>query len=252
MITADTYIMNMINEYPTLYAAESYKKAKIKVLDQLLNVIGNGIRDDEELTEQLEGIDPEITMADIAKYVSGEKIYYGYTKITTYEENGKIIFTSPDNTGKTYYGVLESEKDNYKDVVYWMECTRHPHRPYPNFDEKYSTIYQCPSFLSLHPSFIEAAIEFYEYVKEWLVDNESKYHYAFPCDTEQKTEKRTKDITLNMAKYKTWDEISEAYGTEYKGDVYQFQVDRWARDKERIFQFLEKTLEMLKEKLLTQ
>lgn len=249
MITVDAYVMNCIKHYPSLYSAPSYYKAKMKVLDQLLNVIGNGIRDNEELIEQLEMTDTNITMDDIAKHVSGEKLFYGYTKVTTYEEDGKVVFTSPDRTGKSYNGVLESEKDQYPDVVYWIECSYNEHKPYPNFKEEYSTIYKCPRYLKLDPSFIEAAIEFYEYVKEWFNDNEAHYSYAFPCATKQETDRRLKEIKQYMTKYKTWDEISEAYGIEYKGDLYQLQIDRWTKEKKRIFQFIEKTLTLLKENI---
>lgn len=53
MLTPDEYFLRCVFDYPMLYASESMYISQMKVFDQLLNVIGNGIDDKEDLILEL-------------------------------------------------------------------------------------------------------------------------------------------------------------------------------------------------------
>lgn len=234
-ITPNQYIQTCIVKYPTLYAGKglTYKDSKLRALDQLLNVLGNGIRNDEELAERFSFI-PTTEYSD--KYHTND-IYYGYKEFE--EMKG---FSFPKEPG---IDCLDCDRKNYPDIIYWMKSSVHPFRPYPSFDEKYSTIYQCPSILDFGPDWIDAILFFYKECQKWLVEHELEYSYAFPKPTEKETDRSIKEMEAALSKYDSNEKISEAYKREYHGDVYDFQVRRWKKEKARINKFLEKTISML-------
>jgi hypothetical protein len=53
IITPEQYIDYATYNHPTLYASPSYEQSKLKVLDHMFNVIGNGITDSEFFTTPL-------------------------------------------------------------------------------------------------------------------------------------------------------------------------------------------------------
>ena len=248
----DRYIITRIHQYPTLYAGKTYFEARLKILDQLLNVIGNGVRDDWELKEQIQ-FNPDLTMTDIECYVSGKPLFYGYTAEnckteTIGEGEDSFTFTSHSGDPEDFYITSEAEKADHPEIVDWMESSMHPFTPYPNFQSKYSTIDQCPTFMKLDDSWIVGALEFYEYCHKWMHDSKkvSKYSSAFPCATERETNRRTADMKrfLSDEKYKTNADISKAYECEFRGsrdndqDVHDFQVRRWKQEKKKILRFM--------------
>lgn len=241
----DQYIINRIHVYPSLYSGKSYTESKIRVLDQLLNVIGNGIRDNEELTEEMGYINDALTMKDVERYVTGEQLFYGYTRIKEFQ-NGDKTFSFEDFSSSIDETVLDNDRYKYPDVIKWVKCTYYPFNPYPNFQEEYSTIYQCPAYLDLDESFISGAVEYYEFVKNWFNKHESEYHYSFPQSTKEKTERTIKDMEDILDKYETYEDVEKAYGVKYNGDVYEFLVTRWKKEKKRIFKFIDETLELLR------
>lgn len=245
----DQLVIGYIKEFPTLYQGKSYNESKMKVLDYLLNVIGNGIRDNDELREELSKIDHSVEMCDIRDIVSGEKIYTGYAEVKDYGEGG-FSYTMPV-LDSAICSVPESKKHNYPEVIYWSESYYHPHELYPNFQEKYSTIYICPSYFDIDDSFIEGAIEFYKYALQWLKDNESKYHYAFPKQSEEESQEIVKSFSKKLSSYDCKDSVSEAYGCEFTGDVYDFLVSRWQKEKNRIIDFINQSISKLEEKEVT-
>jgi len=239
----------------------------MKVLDQLLNVIGSGISDPWELKEDLKRIQPELTMADVEKYVTGRPLFAGYTeenvRRTTFGEGEDAQeFIMPEGNEKVYV-TSEEEKANHPNVVYWLESTNtYKFSPYPNFKEEYSTVWQCKDALHLlDDSFIQGALDFYIYCQEFMNDPErvGNYSSAFPKpekeadDWGETTESLTKDLHrfLKDDKYKTNQDITDAYGVEFRGsvdsdaDLYDFQVRRWEKEKARIDRFLNKTITLL-------
>jgi len=258
----DQFIVSAITRYPTLYGATSLKTAKLKVLDHTLNVVGNGVRDDEELAEYLT-VTSGLTMADAERFINETGVMYGYTEANikrrsfTNDKGETHEFTFGNGDPEDFYITKEEEKANHPEIVYWVTSEHHGFTPYPNFQEDYSTMFQAPSFMDLDVSWLEAALWFYKECQLWFVDNESQYHYAFPEANAKATERRTAEMQqyLKSDKYKTNEDISKAYECEFVGsvdnaqDVHNFQVARWAIEKARIDTFLTSTINLLETKL---
>lgn len=270
------YLFDCIYRYPTLYGSLSLNDAKMKVLDQFLNVIGNGIRDDKELLDVVAGFERKLKKADIAKYVTiSGVLWYGYTeanvkRVTIGEGAGAREFVYPQGNPENFYITSEEEKAQHPEIVKWSKSTFYGgFSPYPNFGETHSTIYQCPAFFQLDVSWLEAALWYYKNCQKWFESWESDvasgrdmsdktkfgamYSYAFPGQTQQETDERVKQLQgfLKNPKYQTNADISEAYECEFTGskdnyqDVYDFLVRRWAKEYARINQFLTKTIDLL-------
>lgn len=239
-ITPDQYIKETISNYPSLYASfNSYEESKIKVLDQLFNVIGNGIRDDEELMEEMNFIPTD--NIDIDKLLNSD-LYYGYYKTMKVHKNREI--------GEGDFIVIpDDERKNHPDIKLWDKISRdYGFNPYPNFKEDFSTVYKCPIFLTFGDVWISEAIEFYLYCKEWLVNNEGKYHGAYPS-TGKDNGYLLKNFRERLKTYSNNEEISKAYKCEYNGDLEDFVRRRWLKERNRIFKFIDDTVIMLKSNL---
>ena len=248
--SVNEYINASIKYHPSLYAGRgtSRVQAEMKVMNQLLNVIGNGIRDNHELAEHL-GPHESFSDSDVKKYLVDD-IYVGYEKVKIWGEGTDHEWTFPDGDSLCY--VPDRERDQWPTVKYWMKSSVYPFNPYPNFDEKYSTIYQCPDYLKLGDDWIEKAIEFYIYCRQWIVDNEGDYHGAYPCTEDTDSKKRIEDFKRFADKYETYEEITEAYGKhsgdyrcEFTGDWDDFLRKLWARNKADIMEFIDGTLVLL-------
>lgn len=241
LLTPEQCVKRAICQYPTLFAKNSFEESKFAVLDQFLNVIGNGIRDDEELDEYLL-VDELPDVSKFQKYLD-ETIWWGYEKVRSIgakRPNGEEILM-PDGDSIT---CLESEKHLYPEVKLWYDAKKHTECvPYPNFDEKYSTVYQT-TFSRLGNDWIDAAIWFYKEAKSRLEINESSYHYAYPCKTERETEKR-KTEQIQYFGTRTNEEISRDWEFPYDGDIEKFLIGKWQKEKTRIFEFIENTISYL-------
>lgn len=241
LLTPEQYVKRAICQYPTLFAKNSFEESKFAVLDQFLNVIGNGIRDDEELDEYLL-VDELPDVSKFQKYLD-ETIWWGYEKVRSIgakKPNGEEILM-PDGDSIT---CIESEKNLYPEVKLWYDAKKHTECvPYPNFNEKYSTVYQT-TFSRLGNEWFDAAIWFYEEAKSRIEKYESSYHYAYPCKTERETENR-KASQLSHFGTRTNEEISRDWGYPYDGDIEKFLVGKWQKEKARIFEFIESTISYL-------
>lgn len=245
-ISIDQYVISTIYKFPSLFNDMNYYQSKMKVLDHLLNTIGNGISNGDELLEHLSDINNDLTMDDIKPYITGEPLFYGYFDVTTYtdKETGEIHH-HPANISKSIIST-EADKVNHTDVVLWLSVLHYKFRPYPNFLKGYSTVYRCPSYLNLHKSFIEGAIEFYKYCLELLIEDETRYHNSFPCASDAETKLRLRELRQHLNTYSSNEQISEEYGVTFTGDLYQFEVDRWNKEKSRIILFINETISLLK------
>lgn len=231
MISPSQYVKNKVCLYSLSYASTSEEQAKLKVFNQLLNVIGNGIRDEEELAQELKEI--KVDTEKYPRLISGEKLFFGY-KDKTFSETTPYIF--------------EEEKALYPDIEEWYENTIHPFSPYPNFDKNYSIIYNSESLLKSE-EWIKEIIWFYQQCRICVENN--NHYYAFPKETEKETKKHVESIknAIESKNLSSNEEISTLWGAEFSGDYYQFCVNRWNKEKERIFEFIDVTIEMLEDKL---
>jgi hypothetical protein len=243
--TPEQYILHSVLKYPTLFSGYDYNDTKFRVLDQLLNVNGNGIRDNKELLEELKYC--KFDELEALKYTKGESIYYGY-----YEIDDRFKFTEVGKGDPIY--VLESERDNYPNIKLWNKSTIHTHNPYPNFEKDCSIVWSS-DFKSLGQEWREIAIWFYTKCHEYFYDQYQcySYDYSFPYfDTYQNrdlTHHRLEDFQKHIKdKYESYEALSKAYGVEgYNGDDYDFLVRRWQKEKTRIIAYINETIKYLEE-----
>lgn len=238
--TPTEYVEYCLYSHPTLYSASVFDVAKFRILDHLLNVIGNGISDPEELREKLAY--QEYDREKALRYIGKEPLYYGYHNVTVIGE-----YTFPDsNSGSgTLYGVLESEKINHPDVKKWVECEKIEHiNPYPNFSKAYSTLYRT-DILSYGNEWREAIKWFYMSCLEYFKGNCSGYSYAFPCAKAIETEYRLRDMKKRLTQYESNEEVSAQYNHPFNGNVEDFLTSRWEEERNRIINFIEESLKLL-------
>lgn len=112
LFTPDDYVLARVAQYPSLYSDASLDGAKLRVFDQLFNVIGNGIRDIGELRADLKY--HKFNRDRALRAISGEEVYYGYYD---FEMIGDYKFPRGDSVT-----ALESEKANHPDVKVWSEA----------------------------------------------------------------------------------------------------------------------------------
>ena len=237
MLSPEQYVHNQVATYPALYHADSYESAAKKVFDQFFNVIGNGVYLPEELDL------PVTDLAKAEKFLRGENVYYGYTEV---EDLGRGVIVPKRSSDQNHLVCVESEKQLHPEVILWIDCKDYPWTPYPNFEKKYSTVYE-PEFKDLGKEWIEAAIWFYEQCVEFFQTTPEQYVYAYPCKSQRETDNCVYDMRVRLQSYKTNEEISEAYGCEFDGDIDKFLRLRWEKDLSRIDRFISKTLSYLRE-----
>jgi hypothetical protein len=151
----------------------------MKTMNQLLNVIGNGIRDNDDLREHLT-FRSRYTRKEADLWIKN-KIFYGYKEVEKTPVPG-LPFPIGDPIT-----LREDQRKDHSEIVYTELSPKYPFSPYPNFKKEYSTIWRCPAYLDLSNDWLEMAIEFYKYCRVWLKKNESKYSYAFPRPTKEET-----------------------------------------------------------------
>lgn len=265
MLKPDEYVKLRVHEYPISYCKKDFERSALRIFDQLFNVIGNGIRDDIELHVELNGkLDNTV---DYNRYFSKEPLYTGYTKLdermtelmsnlkTTIPggEDSPVIAEMASHVYKDYNSriegaYLEHEKINRPDVLVWEEIglpnPAHRWSPYPNFQEDYSIIYRS-DFKSLGVEWIDAATWFYKECKTYFAGDCSNYHNAYPTGTPEQDAKLNLDMENMLKQYDSNEEISEAYGVLYDGDIDAFQRRRWTTSLSEINLFIDNTLEYL-------
>lgn len=237
MLSPEQYVYNQVASYPSLYHANSYDAAAKRVFDQFFNVIGNGV----DLPDELDR--PIVDQVEVAKFLRGEKVYLGYTEV---EELANGVMIPKRSSDQNHLVCVESEKTLHPEVLLWIDCKDYPWTPYPNFNKKYSTVYE-PEFKDLGKEWIEAAIWFYEECVKFFNNTPEWYVYAYPCKSQRETDNRVYDVKVRLQSYKSNEEISEAYGCEFDGDVDKFLRLRWEKDLSRIDRFISETLSYLRE-----
>lgn len=236
------YVDFRVHTFPSLYYSVSHEVSKFSILDQLLNTIGNGIRCDDELSYELSRV-LEVSNPE-QYYDESDPMFIGYTKV---KDIAGMEF--PDYDSDSVY-CFEKDKQKHRHVKLWRELERLADfiMPYPNFGKDYSLVWRCPYFFELGNEWIEAAIWFYKKSKEIIDKRESEYHYAFPCFTERETN-NTINSYSQAIKDLTHEEVTKKYNHPFDGDIEKFLVSMWQKDKERIFAFIDETVEMLESHL---
>ena len=229
------YVLACVSRYPSLYADNTVDGVKVRVFDQLFNVIGNGIRDHDELLAHLRVF--EFDRERALRFCQGEKAYYGYTKT---RKIGIRDVGFPDGDSIT---VAESERVNHPEIVLWQDCGRYEWNPYPNFEKKYSTVWQT-NFSELGPDWADAVVWFYTRCNEWFDHNESKYHYAYPCNKPGKSQQLLDNMIVARNRYESDEAFALAYGGgEFNGDMDLFLKARWQKNLADIREYIQETID---------
>lgn len=247
-ISPADYVLSSAVAFPILYNSVSIDDMWFKVLDQLLNVIGNGISNDEDLVSEFKSIDLDYDKFFAQRLSKGENLMSGYKKVKEYalDENQFSIPVFSEDTIICF----ESETVMYPDVKVWINNTNKKKiSPYPNFIKKYSTVYQT-NLVEYGCEWINACIWYYTKCNEFFnSDQVCCYSYAFPREIEKETQKVIQDYKTFMKKYSSNEEISKAYKLEFTGDYEDFAKRAWQKELKRIQQFINETLVMLNNNL---
>lgn len=234
--TPDNYVLAQLSLHPSLYSCNTLDAAKLKIFNQLFNVIGNGVRDHDELIEELT-VDPAIDLSSAVKYITDEDIYYGFYKV---KKIGSFEMGEGDSIDS-----IDSERVNHPKVKYWLKVRRDfKFNPYPNFNENYSIVHRS-DFHLLGKEWAEAAIWFYKKSREFFQTSPEHYWNAFPQATERETKNQLDDFVSRLTAYSNNDEISTAYELEYTGNPEQFLELRWQKELARINEFITSTITKL-------
>lgn len=238
--TPEEYVLANLIEYPSLYKSPTLHDTSLLVFDQLFNVIGNGISDDEELDEYLAYKDFDASLAE--KYFTNESLFYGYYKTIKY---GKFEIGDADGCNKGTVLCLESEKHLYPDIVKWVISSNAKFNPYPNFQKEYSLVYRT-DFGKLGTEWIRAAKWFYRSCETFFNEAETVgyYHNAFPKVKARDNERYISDL-VGLLKKIDLAQVEEQYGVPFNGSVEDFAKARWEKELNRINVFLGETQEHL-------
>lgn len=124
---------------------------------------------------------------------------------------------------------------------------------YPNFKKEYSLVWTMP--LKFFPTdWLEAAVWFYKTCGAYFKQGGEGYHAAYPSPTNRNLDK---DVLTGMEKLRIegmsdaqfYALVSEKWGAPFEGDIVAFNTERWRRERERIGEFIEKTLRHLNTEL---
>ena len=249
LLTAQQYIAKSIDQYPSLFMLSTYDDSKFAVLSHLFEAVGNGVKDFKGFRKLCAGKGDEPDMPP-AHYYDGTPLFTGFTEVTTF---GSV--TIPQYSAKTFYGVPESQKDQYPSVVLWK--TPRPSArpaPYPNFKVEYALVYELKNNLSkLDISWIEAAQWFYKECKNYFHGDCRDYHFAHPKPTDHQNLLAIQDFLKYVENQKKpglstqelHQNISEAYRHPYDGDPDHFLATKWLKERKRIMQYIDATLDLL-------
>lgn len=243
----------MINTYPTLYASSGMEIARLRVYNQIFNTIGNGIRNSIEFANHLRARRKGV-QKPLAKYLSGERLYYGYTETEDFV-SGTHKVSMPKHGTSLGEVFAEAEKMDHPEVKYWVGFdVANKFVPYPNFKREYSIVWNIDTSL-LTNEWITEIIWFYRKCEEFFDGPTAhEYHLALPANP-KKLEARIKEQEKSFERYKKenmstadyWNVITENWKCEYRGDTLDFLQRRWQKEHERIRAFITETIEMLNE-----
>jgi hypothetical protein len=237
--TPREYVLLSVGTYPTLCSAPTFDEVALKVFEQLFNVIGNGIRDHEELLEHIAHVEG-------SDFVTGEKFITSETLMSGYEKTRIIGKDFEIADGYASVHCLESEMGQHPEIKKWIDSRRYPWHPYPNYKEEYSIVYRS-NFKELGNEWIDAAIWYYEQAQEYMKTIPNGYHGAYPTGDAKEDARLIKGYEEFMDKYKTNAEVSAAYGVEYNGNLEEMVAARWKKEHARINEFITNTINYLKE-----
>jgi hypothetical protein len=232
--TPDDYVLCQVDRHPSLYADTTFEGSKLRVLDQLFNVIGNGINDVDALVNCVKK--REFNRDRAIRLTAGEKVFYGYYEVRDFG-SGVYIGKGESIT------VVDSERHQHPTVVDWLCCGVTPWRPYPNFSKRYSNVFADDFKTKVNDEWVGAAVWYYKKCLEWFETNSQMYHGAYPSINPARDAQYVLDMFKQRDKYETDEEFSKAYGVEYTGDMDDFMRRRSDKTKASAIEFINEVIE---------
>jgi len=235
LLSPNEYITRSIISYPTLYLKYDFEQSKMAVLGHMFNTIGSGTHD---FINTITGKPLDFNTI---------KDFFGDVPVYQYEKNGQSKLVTH----------LTDEQENF---VYPIEKDiNHFHNPYPNFQKQYSLVYSS-NYSLMDNEWKQAALDFYLYCKDFFNNPERSktYHYSFEFDSLDNLSDSQKHLVKDMKQRiqnLSVKQISKDYGTEFIGspknddDIANFLQNRWFKEKEKIYKFLDETISMLEKDL---
>lgn len=233
LFTPEDYVLYRVGQYPSLYGAKSFEQAKLRVYDQLFNVIGNGIRDEDELRHDLKKhrFDRERAL----KFCNGARVFWGYKEVKDFG-CGFLMGQGESIT------VGEFEQDDYPDIIHWQESGFCQWNPYPNFQKKYSAIW-FPGFRDVAgDEWVAEAVWYYGKCREWFASNSQDYWGAYPTGNQAKDAQHLLDMLKQRDRYESDEAFSDAYGLEYTGDMPDFMTRRSQKTINEALAYIDETI----------
>lgn len=222
--------------YPSLYASDSLAECKLKVYNQLFNVIGSGIGSASELRQALRArdFDQDTGFA----WTRQSRGFRGYENVREFHG-----ITLPDGMPCATVP-REPDKSGFPRAVFWQAFENKPlQAPYPNFHKTYSLAWLA-ELDEFGPEWIEAAACFYRWCDRFFSHDPRAYHGSFPsASPEADLERIANQNALLQGRSPT--QIQADYGVAWRGSTPQFLTDRWTRERSRIQAFIAETLERL-------
>lgn len=235
LLSPNEYITRSIISYPTLYLKYDFEQSKMAVLGHMFNTIGSGTHD---FINTITGKPLDFNTI---------KDFFGDVPVYQYEKNGqsKLVTHLTDDQENFVYPI---EKD-----------INHFHKPYPNFQKQYSLVYSS-NYSLMDNEWKQAALDFYLYCKDFFNNPERSktYNHSFEFDSFDTLSDSQKSEITDMKKIihnLSLKQISKNYGTEFFGDpkndedIANFLQNRWFKEKEKIYKFLDETISMLEKDL---
>lgn len=205
MLTPHQLVVQQAKRYPTLYSGQT-EEVRFSVMDHIFNVIGNGIS----------------SKGEFLSYIS-----------------------VPAGTEISDEMPPESEEKSKWDKDYVRA-------PYPNFKEQFSLVHRDVRLEDIPDEWLEEAIWFYAECRKFFDGpNANHYHGAYPHAKPRPwdAESWAKAMEERRVKTKTEEEffalVTKDYECEFRGDLDDFLVRRWAKEKARITKFITETINML-------
>lgn len=232
IFTPEEMVLARVDQYPSLYSSKAFEGAQLRVYDQIFNVIGNGIRDDDELAAELKA--HQFNRERAIRFCNGEQVYYGYFQV-------RMIGDYPFGEGESIT-VGEWERADHPEIKHWMECGYCEWRPYPNFQKRYSAIW-FPNFRKVAgDEWVAAAVWYYGKCRDWFATDGNKYHGAYPSGNQAKDAQYLTEMFKQRDRYESDEAFSKAYGLEYTGDMVDFMTRRSAADQAKCLEYIEETI----------
>ena len=177
------------------------------------------------------------------------KIHPETVKFAMFDYVFNTIGNGIKSKGDFYSQYKISEGTEVPEYVGHYEVEPDFKNPYPCFKKQYSLVYNL-DLTELPEDWIDNLIWFYSKCKEYFLAGASDYSYAYPkSDNERETQSFEKAIANlkkdGMTEEEHYAAVSKAYECEYNGDLHEFRLLRWEKEKVRCLDFIDDTIKIL-------